>query len=82
MTKTHEGRRVARPRSSAVPGSGTSVIEALKNVTPSDVYLGRQYMVLSERSKIKRRTMERRPKKTSVDVKPPPIFLDTKLRRV
>ena len=34
--------------------------ESLDNVTPADVYLGRQYAVLTERSKIKRRTMERR----------------------
>ena len=34
--------------------------ESLDNVTPADVYFGRQYAVLSERSKIKRRTMERR----------------------
>jgi hypothetical protein len=32
--------------------------ESLDNVTPSDVYFGRRYAVLSERSKIKRRTME------------------------
>ena len=36
--------------------------EAIDNVTPADVYFGRQYTVLSERSKIKRRTMERRKK--------------------
>ena len=36
--------------------------ESLDNVTPADVYYGRQYAVLSERSKIKRRTMERRKK--------------------
>ncbi len=36
--------------------------ESLKNVTPADVYFGRQYAVLTERSKIKRRTMERRKK--------------------
>ena len=30
------------------------------HVTPAGVYLGRKYAVLSERSKIKRRTMERR----------------------
>jgi putative transposase len=36
--------------------------ESLRNVTPADVYYGRQYAVLSERSKIKRRTMERRKK--------------------
>jgi len=28
--------------------------ESLQNVTPADVYFGRQYAVLSERSKIKR----------------------------
>jgi putative transposase len=36
--------------------------EALDNVTPADVYFGRQHTVLTERSKIKRRTMERRKK--------------------
>ena len=36
--------------------------EALDNVTPADVYFGRQYTVLTKRSKIKRRTMERRKK--------------------
>jgi len=36
--------------------------EALDNATPADVYFGRQYTVLTERSKIKRRTMERRKK--------------------
>ncbi len=36
--------------------------ESLSNVTPADVYFGRQYEVLTERSKIKRRTMERRKK--------------------
>jgi transposase InsO family protein len=36
--------------------------ESLDNVTPADVYFGRQYTVLTERSKIKRRTMERRKK--------------------
>ena len=34
--------------------------ESLDNVTPADVYFGRQYAVLSERAKIKRRTMQRR----------------------
>jgi tRNA G10 N-methylase Trm11 len=33
--------------------------ESLKNVTPADVYYGRQYEVLTKRSKIKRRTMKR-----------------------
>ncbi len=36
--------------------------ESLDNVTPADIYFGRQYEVLTERSKIKRRTMERRKK--------------------
>ena len=36
--------------------------ESLCNVTPADCYFGRQYAVLSERSKIKRRTMEGRKK--------------------
>jgi putative transposase len=34
--------------------------ESLDNVTPADVYLGRQYAVLSERAKIKRLTMLKR----------------------
>jgi hypothetical protein len=34
--------------------------EALDNVTPADVYYGRQYTVISERREIKRRTMQRR----------------------
>jgi hypothetical protein len=36
--------------------------ESLSNVTPADVYFGRQYARLTERLKIKRRTMERRKK--------------------
>jgi taurine dioxygenase len=36
--------------------------EAIDNVTPADVYFGRQYEVLTEQSKIKGRTMERRKK--------------------
>jgi putative transposase len=36
--------------------------EALDNVTPADVYFGRQHTLLTERSKTKRRTMERRKK--------------------
>jgi putative transposase len=36
--------------------------EAIENLTPADVYFGRQYAVLSERSKIERKTMERRKK--------------------
>ncbi len=36
--------------------------EALDNVTPADVYFGRQYAVLSERAKIKRLTMQKRKK--------------------
>jgi transposase InsO family protein len=34
--------------------------ESLDNVTPADVYFGRQYAVLSERAKIKRLTMQKR----------------------
>ena len=34
--------------------------EALDNVTPADVYFGRQYEVLTKRATIKRRTMQRR----------------------
>ena len=34
--------------------------ESLDNVTPSDVYFGRQYAVLTDRDKIKRLTMKRR----------------------
>ena len=34
--------------------------ESLNNVTPADVYFGRQHAVLTERSKIKRITMQRR----------------------
>ena len=36
--------------------------ESLDNVTPADVYFGRQHAVLTERSKIKRLTMQRRKK--------------------
>ena len=36
--------------------------ESLRNVTPADVYYGRQYEVLTKRSKIKRKTMEGRKK--------------------
>ena len=32
--------------------------ESLGNVTPADVYFGRQYAVISERAKIKRKTMQ------------------------
>ncbi len=34
--------------------------EALNNVTPAEVYVGRHHAVLSEREKIKRLTMKRR----------------------
>jgi putative transposase len=34
--------------------------ESLKNVTPADVYFGRQYQILSKRGRIKRSTMKER----------------------
>jgi hypothetical protein len=34
--------------------------ESLDNVTPADVYYGRQYVVLTERAKIKQLTMSKR----------------------
>ena len=34
--------------------------ESLDNVTPADVYFGRQYEVLNKRAEIKRKTMQRR----------------------
>jgi putative transposase len=36
--------------------------DSLDNVTPADVYFGKRYEVLTERDKVKRRTMERRKK--------------------
>jgi transposase InsO family protein len=36
--------------------------EALNNVTPADVYFGRQYRIITEREKIKERTMRKRKK--------------------
>ena len=36
--------------------------EALDNVTPADVYFGRQYRIITEREKIKKRTMRNRKK--------------------
>jgi putative transposase len=36
--------------------------ESLEDMTLADVYLGRQYAVLSERAKIKRQTMQQRKK--------------------
>ena len=34
--------------------------ESLKNVTPADMYAGRQQVILSRRERIKRKTLERR----------------------
>ena len=34
----------------------------LKNVTPADFYFGRQYEIITEREKIKKRTMRNRKK--------------------
>jgi hypothetical protein len=34
--------------------------ESLDNVTPADVYFGRQYEIISERDRIKKRTMRKR----------------------
>ncbi len=36
--------------------------EALDNVTPADAYFGRRHAVVSEREKIKKRTMRKRKK--------------------
>ena len=36
--------------------------ESLDNVTPADAYFGRKYAVVSERDRIKRRTMKKRKK--------------------
>ena len=36
--------------------------ESLDNVTPADVHFGRQYEIVSERDRIKRRTMRKRKK--------------------
>ena len=36
--------------------------ESLDNVTPSDVYFGRKYKIITEREKIKKRTMRNRKK--------------------
>ena len=36
--------------------------ESLDNVTPSDVYFGRQYEIITERDRIKKRTMRKRKK--------------------
>ena len=41
--------------------------ESLDNVTPADVYFGRQYAVLTKRDKIKRLTMKRRKKEYLAD---------------
>jgi len=35
-------------------------LEALQNVTPADVYYGRQATILSRRERIKRATLKRR----------------------
>jgi hypothetical protein len=41
--------------------------ESLENVTPADVYFGRQYAVLTKRDKIKRLTMQKRKKEYLAD---------------
>ena len=58
LYETHADVLRSRDNISGEVGEYWSII----NVTPADVYFGRQYAVLSERSKIKRRTMERRKK--------------------
>ena len=42
--------------------SGIDVFESLDNVTPADVYFGRQYAIVTERDRIKKRTMRKRKK--------------------
>jgi len=42
--------------------------ESLDNVTPADVYFGRQHTVLTQRDRIKQRTLERRRRENQVAV--------------
>jgi hypothetical protein len=56
------GKNCGAPYHPQIQGKIERYHESLSNVTPADVYLGRQVAVLTERSKIKRRTMERREK--------------------
>jgi putative transposase len=59
-------RRMARTRGAPyhpqTQGKIERYHESLDNVTPADVYFGRQYAVLTGRDKIKRLTMKRRKK--------------------
>ena len=50
--------RVTR-RPEAVYDNNERYPESLDNVTPADVYFGRQYEVLTQCKKIKRKTMQR-----------------------
>jgi transposase InsO family protein len=59
-------RRMAHTRGAPYPPQTQGKIEryheSLDNVTPADVYFGRQYAVLTERDRIKQLTLKRRKK--------------------